>query len=78
MLKKCKFLGKEFQTGRDLTQGDPASTMIFSIVVDAVVQAVLDVVCGTQEDQNGMIWAAGERNLIFYANAGRIAGQDHV
>ena len=49
MLKKCKFLGKEFQTGRDLTQGDTASPMIFNIVVDAVVQAVLDVACRPQE-----------------------------
>ena len=24
-----------------------------------------------------MIWAAGERNLVFYADYGRIAGQDH-
>ena len=24
-----------------------------------------------------MIWEAGERNLAFYANDGRIAGRDH-
>ena len=43
------FLVKEFWTGRGLTQGDPVSPMIFNIVVDAVVQAVLDVVCRPQE-----------------------------
>ena len=52
--------------------------MILNIVVGVVVRAVLDVVCGPQEAQHGLVWAAGERNLIFYADDGRIAGQDHV
>ena len=52
--------------------------MIFNIVVDAVVQAVLDVVCGPQEAQHGLGWAVSERNLIFYADDGRIAGRDHM
>ena len=73
-----KFLGKEFQTGRDLTQGDTASPMIFNIVVDAVVQAVLDVVCRPQEAHRGRGWTAGERNLIFYSDNDRIAGRCHV
>ena len=51
--------------------------MIFNIVVDAVLQAVLNVVCGPQEAQHGLGWAAGEMNVIFYANDGRIAGRDH-
>ena len=25
-----------------------------------------------------MVWAAGERNLIFYAENGRIVGRDHI
>ena len=58
-------------------QGDPASPIIFKIVVDVVVRVVLDVVCGPQKDQNGLGWAAGERNMIFYAGNGRIAGKDH-
>ena len=49
-----KFLGKEFRTGKDLTQGDTASPMIFNIVVDVVVRAVLDVVCGPHEAQHGL------------------------
>ena len=51
--KTGKFLGKEFRMGRGLRQGEPASPMIFNIVVDMVVQAVLDVVCGPQETKHG-------------------------
>ena len=72
--KTGKFFGKEFRTGRGLTQGYPASTMIFNIMVDAVVRAVMDVVCGPQEAQHGLGWVAGERDLIFYADNNRIAG----
>ena len=42
-----------------------------------MVQAVLDVVCGPQEAQHVLVWATGERNLIFYANDGRILGRSH-
>ena len=63
--------------GRGIMQGDPESAMIINIVVDVVVKAVLDVVYGPQEAQNGLGWVAGERNLIFYTNNGRIAVQDH-
>ena len=57
--------------------GDPSSQMIFNIVVDAVVRAVLYVVFGPQEAQHGLGWAAGGRNVMFYTNGVRIAGQDH-
>ena len=60
-----KFLRKDFRTGRKVTQGEPELSMIFNIVVNAVVWAVLDVVCGPQEAQHGLGWAAGERNLVF-------------
>ena len=33
--------------------------MIFNIVVDVVVQAVLDVVCRPQENQHGLGWVEG-------------------
>ena len=46
-------------------------------MVDAVVRAVLDVVCGPHEVQQGLGWAAGDRNLVFYADDGRIAGRYH-
>ena len=63
--------------GRGLTQVDPASPMIFNIMVDVVVWAVLNVVCGTQEAQHSLGWAAGERNMLFNDEYGRIARQDH-
>ena len=70
-------LRKEFCTGRGVTQGDPAYPMIFNIVVDVVLRKVIDVVCRYQEAQNGLGWAAGDRNVFFYANDGRIVGRDH-
>ena len=43
--KAKRFLGTPFVTVRGVTQVDPASPMIFNIVVDAVVRATLEVVC---------------------------------
>ena len=60
-----------------MNQGDPAPPIILNIVVDAVVQAVLEDVCSLQEAQHGMGWAAGEINIVFYADYGRIVGRDH-
>ena len=40
-----KCLGADFDTGRGVIQGDPASPMVFNIMVDAVVWTVFDVVC---------------------------------
>ena len=52
--KESRFLGMDFGTGRGVTQGNPASPMIFNIVVDAVVREVLKVFCGPQEAQHWM------------------------
>ena len=76
--KDSRFLGMEFGTGRGVTQGDPTSPMIFNIVANTVVIAVLEVVCRPQEDRHGMGWAAGERNLVLYMDGGRIAGRYHI
>ena len=46
--KAKRFLGTPLDMGRGVTQGYPASPMIFNIVVDAVVIATLEVVCGLQ------------------------------
>ena len=78
MPKTGNFLGKDFRTGRVLTEGDPVSPTIFNIMVDLVVWEVLDVFCKPQEAHHRLGWAAGERNLIFYANGGKIAGRDHL
>ena len=75
--KTGKFLGKDFWTSRGVTQGDPASPIVFNIVVDAVVRAVIDMVCGPQEVQHGLGWAAGERNLVFCTDDRRIVGRYH-
>ena len=52
--------------------------MIFNIMVEAAVIAKLEVVCSPQEARHGMGWAVLERNLIFYADEGRIGGRDHI
>ena len=75
--KTGKFFGGGFRMGGRLTQGDPTPPMIFNIMVDAVVRAVLDGSCRPQEAQHSFGWAAGDRNVIFYADDGRIAGWDH-
>ena len=77
-LKANRFLGTPSSTGRVITQGYPVSPMIFNIVVEAVVKATLEVVCGPQEARHGMGWSAGKRSLIFYADNGMISGRDHI
>ena len=67
-----------FGTGRGVTKGEPASPMIFNIVVFAVAIDVLEVVFEPQEAQHRMGWEAGERNLVFYTDAGQISGRYHV
>ena len=54
-----------FSTGRGVAQSIPAYPMIFNIIVDEVVKEVLEVVCGPQEARHGMVWAAGEQNLVL-------------
>ena len=46
--KSGKCLGTKFRTGIGVTQGDPSSPIIFKIVVDTVVKAVIDVVFSPQ------------------------------
>ena len=72
------FLGTPFGTVRGVTQVYPASHMIFNIMVDALVRATLEVICVPQEARHGMGWATGERNMIFYADVGRIGGRYHI
>ena len=64
--------------GRGVTQGDPTSPMIFNIVVDAVVRATLEVVCGPQDAWHGMELKVLECNLIFYLDERRISGREHI
>ena len=70
--KACKSLGVDLGTGRGVTHGDPASPMIFNVMVDVVVRAVIEEVFSLQEEQHGMGWAAGERNVFFYEDYVRV------
>ena len=70
-----KYYGQPFSMGRGVTQGDPVSPTIFNIIVDAVVRETIQEICGPQEDQHGFGWSAGEHNICFYADDGRISGQ---
>ena len=49
---KCQVTA--FGTGIVVTQGNPASPIIFNIVVDGAVWAVLEYICIPQEAQQGM------------------------
>ena len=48
--------------------------MILNIVVDAVVRSLLAEVCGQQEAQHGLVWAAIEQNMVLYTDGGRVVG----
>ena len=76
--KVNRFLGIPFGTGRRVTQGDPASPMMFNIMVNEVVGALLEVVCAPQDTRHDMGWAVGERNLVFYVDDRRIGGREYI
>ena len=57
--KSGKYYGRPFSTGRGVTQVDLLSLTVFHIVVDAVVRADLQEVCGPQEAQRGFRWVTG-------------------
>ena len=76
--KAGKYYGRPFSTGRGVTQGDPISPTLFNIIVYAVVRATLQEICGPQEARQVFGWSAGEHNICFYADDGRIAGRDPI
>ena len=76
--KEGRFYGKPSRTERGVTQGGPVSPTIFNIVVDAVVSAVLLEVCGLHESQHGLGWAAGEHNIVLYAEDSHIVGRNPI
>ena len=62
--------------GKGITQGDPASPMIFNTMLDAVLLVVLAEVCRPQEAHHGLVGAVGGRNLILYVDDIRISVRD--
>ena len=76
--KAGRCYGRPFSTGRGVTQGDPVSPKLFNIIVDALVRAKLNKICGPQEAQHGFGWSAGEHNICLYADGRRIAGRDLI
>ena len=67
---------RPFRKRQGITQGNPESTMIFNITVDAVIRTVLEEVCMPQEAHYGLGWAERERNLVLYEDGRRIAGRE--
>ena len=65
--------GRTFKPGRVLNQGEPVSTIVFNIMLDAVVRVVLLEVCGPQEYHHELGWVAVYHNIVFYADGGRVS-----
>ena len=70
--------GNPINTGQGVTQGEPVYPTIFNIVVCVLVWAMLLEVCASQEAQHGLRWAAGEQEILFYADDGRITGRNPI
>ena len=66
--KAGKFLGHPFSTGCYIMQVNPASPMIFNIVVGVVVRAILEEVCRTQKVNHKMGWVVRKSNIVLYAD----------
>ena len=76
MVKKAgKYYGRPLSTEIGVTQGDLVSPTLFNIMVDELVRDTFQENCGPQEDQHDFRWSAGEHNICFYADDGRIAGR---
>ena len=58
-----------------MTRRHPVPPTLFNIILDAVVRATLQEICGSQEAQHSFEWSAGDNNKFFYADDGRIEGQ---
>ena len=70
--------GCPFKTERGVTRGYPVYPTTFKIVVYAGVRAMLLEVCGTQEAQNGLGWAAGGQGIVFYSGNDQILGRNSI
>ena len=57
-----------------MTQWYPVFPKVFIILLNGVVREVLLEVCGPQEAQHVLGWAAVEHNISVYEENSRIAG----
>ena len=62
---------------RGVTQGDPASSTIFNIVIDAVVRYWLSLVLDGAESDDGVGRSVAEQLVRFYADDGLIAARNN-
>ena len=76
--KAGKYYGRPFITWIGVTQGDPVSPTLFIIIVYALFRATLQDICGTQDNQQGFRWLAGEHKICFYEDDRQIAGRDQI
>ena len=72
--KSGDYYGRPFIIGRGVMKGDPVYLKPFIIIVDELVRVTLQEICGPQEAQHGFGWSAGEHNICFYTDDGRIEG----
>ena len=61
--KSGKYYGRPLSTGRGVKQGDTFYPEMFNLIVDEVVRATLQDICGPQEAQQGFRWSAGEQKI---------------
>ena len=61
-----------------MTQGELVSPIVFNIMVNAVVRAVIVEVCGLKEAHQGIWWVTVKHNIVFYADDGYIVGRNPI
>ena len=72
--KAGRYYVRPFNMGRRGTQGDPISTTVFRILVNAVIRAVMIEVCIQHEANHGIGWEATKHNIAIYTYDGHIVG----
>jgi exonuclease III len=77
VVRQAGYHGKPFSASRGVTQGDPASSTIFNIVIDAVVRYWLSLVLEGTETDDGLGRSVAEWLVLFYADDGLIAARNH-
>ena len=70
------YSGTEFQGARGVTQGDPLSTTIFNVVVDAVVRHWVMVMVEGAEEQGEREQEGRHQAASFYAYDGMVSSSE--